>query len=67
MDPAVRQALTWSTLGLAVILTLFTWVDLSEGTPSTAMWLNAVAWPLVAAISGWILRKNPYVSPERED
>lgn len=67
MDPAVRQALTWATLGLSVVMAVFTWVDVAEGVSSTAMWLNAGAWPLVAIISGWILRKNPYISPERED
>ncbi len=67
MDPAIRQALTWAILCLSVVMALFTWVDLMEGAPSTAMWLNAFAWPVVAAICGWILRKNPYTSPDAEN
>lgn len=67
VDPAIRQALTWATLGLSVILTVFTWADVSAGYSSTALWISAFAWPLVAIISGWILRKNPYRSPDRQD
>ena len=67
VDPAIRQAVTWSTLCLAVVMAVFTWVDISEVTTSTAMWLNAVAWPVVALLTGWIIRKNTYNSPDRED
>lgn len=67
MDPAIRQALTWATLCIAVVLSLFTWADISSGAASTAMWLNAVAWPVVVVIMGWVLYKNPYRSPDRED
>lgn len=67
VDPAIRQALTWVCLCLAVVLSVFTWTDLSSGTQSTAMWLNAIAWPAVAIMTGWTLYKNPYRSPDRED
>ena len=67
MDPAIRQAITWVTLCLAAVMSVFTWADLSSGSHSTAMWLGAVAWPLVVVLTGWVLRKNPYRSPDRED
>lgn len=66
MDPAIRQALTWVILGLALIMTVFTWADISSGTSSTAMWISGGAWPITAGIAGWILRKNPYTSPDQE-
>ena len=66
-DPAIRQAITWAVLCVSVVMGVFTWVDIAEGTTSTAMWLNGVAWPVVALLSGWVLRKNPYNSPDRED
>ncbi len=67
MDPAIRQAVTWIILCLSVVMTLFTWVDISGGDSGTAVWLSAVAWPLVAGLSAWVLAKNPYQSPDRED
>ncbi len=66
MDRAIRQALTWVTLCLAIVMSAFTWADVSSGEPSTAMWLNAVVWPVVAILTGWILRKNPY-RPSNDD
>lgn len=60
MDPAIRQALTWTILGIAVVLSGFTIMDLGSGSSSTALWISLGAWPLVAFLAGWILRKNPY-------
>ncbi len=67
MDPAIRQALTWSILGIAVVMFVFTVADLSAGPASTAMWIGAGAWLLTGGIAGWILRANPYRSEDRED
>ena len=67
MDPAIRQALTWTILGISVVMTLFTWVDLSEGSAGTATWISGFAWPLVGVISGVILRKDPFRSSDAEE
>lgn len=60
MDPAIRQALLWTILGLGVVLTGFTLFDVASGAQSTALWVGLVAWPLVVVLSGWILKGTPY-------
>lgn len=66
MDPAVRQALLWTVLGVAVVLAGFTILDVASGVRSTALWISLVAWPLVAVLTGWILKENPY-NPDEEN
>lgn len=60
MDPAIRQALLWTIVGVGVIMTGFTALDVGSGASTTALWIGVVAWPLVTVIAGWILKKNPY-------
>lgn len=57
MEPEVKAALTWVLLGLAVVMTGFTALDLASGTRSTALWISAGAWP-VTAITAFFLTKN---------
>ena len=65
MDPAIRQAITWAVLCVSVVMGVFTWVDIAEGTTSTAMWLNGVAWPVGSAKEPLQLTRSRRLVPPR--
>ncbi len=58
MDPAIRLALTWTILAIAVVMTGFTILDVASGSSTTALWIGLGAWPVVAFLAGWIIRKS---------
>ncbi len=60
MDPAIRQALLWTVLGVGVVMFGFTGFDVASGVRSTALWIALLAWPVVIFATGWILKANPY-------
>ncbi len=55
MDPIIRKALTWTMLGMAFLLFVFTLFDLNSGEGSLSSWLSLVGWAVVMGICGWIL------------
>lgn len=55
MDRSIRAALLSVILGISVILTIFSIVDIASGQASSALWMGALAWPVVGAICGYSL------------
>ena len=58
MDPLIRKALTWTMLGLAVLLFCFTGADLAAGANETSMWLSLLGWAAIVGICWAILAQG---------
>lgn len=53
-DPIV-SAVCSSVIGVAVVMTVFTYLDLGSGDRSLALALGAGTWPLIAVLGSYML------------
>lgn len=67
MDSAVRKALIWVVLGVGVMMSGFTALDLGSDVRSTALWLAMIFWPVVVGICWWILAADRNSSDTKEN
>lgn len=58
MDPLIRKALTWTMLGLGVMLFCFCGLDLASGARELSIWMSLVGWAAVVGICWAILAKG---------